>query len=73
MHHQFGHGGRLREVQVAGDVVAVDGQQVFGAVVRELSQHLIADWGDAVSLFRRGDQFLDPLLLVRGEAGVPAD
>jgi hypothetical protein len=73
MHHQLSHGGRLGEVQITGYVVAVDGQQVFGAIVSELSQHLIADWRDGVGLFGRGDQVADPALLVAGQGNAPAD
>ncbi len=73
MHHQFGHRGRLGEVQITGYVVGVDGQQVLGAIVRELPQHLISYRLDAVSSFRRRDQLPDLALLVVGEASAPAD
>ncbi len=46
MHRQFGHrrvilGGR-GQVQVADEVCTVGGQEMAGAVVGELAQHLIA-------------------------------
>ncbi len=46
VHHQLGHrrvilGGR-GQVQVADEVCAVGGQEMTGAVVAELAQHLIA-------------------------------
>jgi hypothetical protein len=46
---------------------------VFGAIVRELSQHLIADRGHAVGTIRRRDQLVDLALLVVGEARTPVD
>ena len=70
-------GGRLgvrrREVEVPDQIVAVDGEQMSGAVAGQLAQHLIADRSDTVVGARRGDQVTDPLLVGIGERPVPAD
>ena len=41
---------RRCEIEVADDGVTVECQQVPGAVVRKVAQHLVADGGDAVRL-----------------------
>ena len=77
MHDELGHRrafvGRGGEIEVADDGVAVERQQMPGAVVGELAQHLVADGGDAVCALRRGDQLRDPALVHVGEAGTPAE
>ena len=77
MHDDLGHRGgfvgRGGEIEIADDGIAVERQQMPGAVVRKLTQHLIADGGDAVGFPRRGDQLLDPALVLVGEGGAPGD
>jgi hypothetical protein len=73
MHHQLGHGGRVtRQVQVPEDVIPVSGEQVFGAVVRQFAQNLIADGRDAVNCGRGGDELADRALVLIGQTGAPA-
>jgi hypothetical protein len=73
MHHQLGHRRLVGEVQIADNVITVDGEQVPGAVVRQFAEHLVTDGRDAISLFRRRDQLADPALLIPGQAHAPAD
>ena len=53
--------------------LAIDGQQVPGAVVGQLAQNLVADGRDTVRGRRGGDQLADRALLVIGKTSAPAD
>ena len=70
MDHELGHRRCLRlrrgEVQVADDVVALDGKKVSGAVVRQFTQNLVAHGRHPVDRLRGGEQIADPALIVVG-------
>lgn len=81
MHHEFGHLG-LRvagrgEIEVADDGVGgaaghrSANQQVLGAVVPELAQHLLADGRHRIEFGCRTDEFAHLELLLRIQRAAP--
>jgi hypothetical protein len=68
MHHQFRHPGPIvvpcSQIQIADDLPAVSTQEVFGAVIRQLSQNLFTYGSDQIECSCRGDEFAYLLLLV---------